>query len=510
MTRSILLGVDIGTYSTKGVLVDSETGAILASHNIEHNILNPKPGHVEHDAEKVWWCEFVQICRFMLASSGIRAEEIKGVGVSGIGVCVLPVDKKGNPLRSAILYGVDTRATKEIGFLDEKFGRENILQKSGSLLSSQAGGPKILWIRNNESEIFEKAEYFLTCQSFVVYRLTGCATIDFYTGCVNAPLIDIQNRRWDKKIAESIVPIEKLPGLKWSCEIAGYVSAAAAVETGLAQGIPVITGTADAAAEAISCGLSDVGEMMLMFGSSNFFILKTDELIPTRRFWSGTWLDDGGYTISGGMSTTGSLTRWFKDVFNLENADELSENIYETMEKLLDQSPSGAKGLIALPYFEGERTPIQDPEACGVFFGLHLNHNRADIYRALLESVGFGIRHNLDALREEGIEAKKIIGIGGGTRNLGWMQLICDIAEIEMTIPSQQIGACFGDAFMAGVGVGLFKDLSEIKNWVKVKNILTPDEPSHKKYIPYYRIYRDLYERVSDQMHELSRITGKA
>ena len=312
-----------------------------------------------------------------------------------------------------------------------------------------------------------------------------------------------------KSVTPFITPAENLPKIKWSCEVTGLVTAKAAKESGLVQGTPVITGTTDAAAEAISCGLAEPGDMMMMFGSSIFFILKTENLIPTKHFWSATWLESNSYALLGGMSTSGSLTRWFRDNFSQkELADQNAggQNAYAALGKLLAESTLGANGLIVLPYFEGERTPLLDPEAKGLLFGLSLKHTRADVYRALLESIGYGIKHNLVTMREENGEAKKIIGVGGGTKNLEWMQMVCDISNIEMVIPREQIGASYGDAFMAGVGVGLYKSLSENYKWVQMKEHLYPNPDHTKKYEHYYKIFRELYVSTAPQMHELSKL----
>jgi len=319
--------------------------------------------------------------------------------------------------------------------------------------------------------------------------------------------MDVMKNEWVESIAKNITPVDRLPKLYWSCEVAGKVTVAAAKETGLVEGTPVITGTTDAAAEAISAGVANPGDMMMMFGSSIFFILKTEKLVMTEHFWSSNWLEPNTFAFLGGMSTSGSLTRWFRDNMGqaelaVQNAG--GENAYAAMAELLKKSPLGSNGLITLPYFEGERTPLHDAEAKGVFFGLTLKHTRADIYRALLESVGFGIRHNIDEMNKEGVAAKRIIAVGGGTKNLEWMQMVSDIANIEMVIPEQQIGASYGDAFMAGVGVQKFKDLREITNWIRNKTNIQPNLENHKKYESLYKIYRDLYVQTAPLMHELS------
>lgn len=510
MSERYLLGVDIGTYSSKGVLVSVKDGRVVASHVIEHDLSMPKPGWVEHDADEIWWGEFVQICRKIIAITNIDAADILGVGVSGIGICALPVDEGGKPLRPGILYGIDTRSQAEVKQYEDELGREKIFQLTGSELSSSSSGPKILWIKNNEPEIYEKAKWFFTSHSYIVFKLTDQATVDIYSACTYAPLMDIEEIRWLDQEMAGINPRSKLPNLFWSCDVVGGVTSQAAEITGLAEGTPVIAGTIDAAAEAISAGLSQTGEMMMMFGSSNSLIVRTDRLIRTPHFWGLNWLMPDTYAVVGGMATVGSLTRWFRDNFapmEVKAHQAGGENAYAALAHLLDVSPLGANGLIALPYFQGERTPFEDPDAKGVLFGLTLKHTRADVYRALLESVGFGIRHNLDVMRADGITPGRILGVGGVTKNKAWMQIISDIANVNILIPRQQIGASYGDALMAGIGVEAFDGLDEIKKWIDYAQVFSPDPERYRQYAPLYKIYRQLYAETHTLMHRLSDLT---
>lgn len=509
MAESYLIGVDIGTYSSKGVLVSASSGEVLQSCTVEHTLSMPKPGWVEHDPDDIWWGEFVQICNALILSTGIDPKHIRGIGVSGIGICVVPVDESGKALRNGILYGIDTRATREIEFLESKIGRERIFQLSASHLSSSVSGPKILWIKNHEPHIYEKARWFLSSHSYIIMRLTGKATIDNYSACGYAPLLDVEKRTWVKETAQWIAPLETLPQLAWSCDVVGLVTDQAASATGLAAGTPVISGAIDAAAEAISAGLSQFGDMMMMFGSSNSIILKSDKLIRTDDFWALNWMASGQYVVVGGMSTVGSLTRWFRDHL-AEKEREAQQaggpNAYAAMAALAADSAPGANGLVALPYFEGERTPFYDPLARGVLFGLKLKHTRADIYRALLESVGFGIRHNVEALRGFGLSPKRILAVGGATKNLEWMQIISTIAGIELIIPEKQIGSSYGDAIMAAVGIGILNDLTESAKWIHYQQKITPQTSPSNTYDKMYTIYRELYQNTRHLLHDLSRL----
>jgi xylulokinase len=506
MKEKYLLGVDIGTYSSKGVLVRSD-GQVIADHIVQHGIDMPQSGHFEHDADRVWWKDFTEIVQALFDISGAKPEQVLAVGTSGIGSCVLPIDEHGRPLRPAILYGIDTRAAEEIESLEQALGREEIFRISAAHLSSQASGPKILWIRNNEPSVYEATRWFLTSQAYLVYRLTGLASIDIYTAGGYSPLFDVHNLCWHEEAARHITSTERLPKTYWSCDIVGTVNADAAAQTQLAEGTPVIAGTTDAAAEAISAGVSEAGDMMLMFGSSLFFILKTEQLRQTEHFWSSNFLEKGTWALLGGMSTSGSLTTWFREQFaRAEVAQENAggESAYALLAREAARSPLGSNGLVALPYFEGERTPLHDHKARGMFFGLSLKHTRGDLYRAIMEGVGFAVRHNLEVMREEGAEALHVRAVGGGVQNTLWIQCVSDIANIELTIPERQYGASYGDAFMAAVGVGLFTDLPEVTRWVQSTRLIKPDQEAHRRYAPLYGIFRSLYEANKSLMHELS------
>jgi xylulokinase len=509
--KELLLGIDIGTYESKGVVTNLD-GSVVATAAIGHELSIPNPGWAEHDAESVWWHDFVMLCRELLEKGQIDPKSIRGLGVSAIAPCVLPIDDKGTPLRPGILYGVDTRATDEIAELERELGREAIFANSGLHLSSQAAGPKILWIRNNEPEVWANAATFLTGSAYLVFKLTGEKVIDLYTGTGYAPLLDVQRRAWNEDMARTITPMERLPRLLWSVEVAGRITDSAAKETGLIAGTPVVAGTADAASEALSAGLSQVGDLMVMYGSTMFFIQKSSKLVATDKLWSAVFLEPDTYAVAAGTSTSGSLTRWFRD--NLAPEERAAENeggpnAYTALAELAAQSPRGARGIVVLPYFSGERTPILDPEARGMFLGLTLSHTRADLYRAILEGVGYGIRHNIDTMREEGIPPSRILAVGGGTKNPLWLQIVSDIAGIEQFVPDQHYGACYGDAFMAGVGIGVFKDTTQVSEWVRYRSVVKPETSAQALYESYYQIYRQAYPATVPLMHALTQLSRK-
>jgi sugar (pentulose or hexulose) kinase len=275
----LLLGIDIGTYSSKGVLCRPD-GTILAEARAEHEMSIPKPGYAEHDADGVWWADFTLIAQ-TLTSKVPSGDRIAAVAVSAIGACLLPVDSKGTPLRPGILYGVDTRASDQIQQLEDRYGREALVALGGMRLTTQAVGPKILWLRQHEPEIYRAARQFLTSTSYVIFKLTGEYVIDHHTASEFNPLINIHTNEWDDQFAGEITELERLPRLGWSNEIAGQVTTDAARQTGIPQGTPVTFGAVDALSEAISVGVANPGELMIMYGSTAFFILVIEKPVAT-------------------------------------------------------------------------------------------------------------------------------------------------------------------------------------------------------------------------------------
>ncbi len=273
------MGIDIGTYSSKGVLCQPD-GRIIDEARANHDISIPKPGYVEQDADTVWWADFQNIAKELTAKVP-EGNSIAGVGVSAIGACVLPVDQNGKPLRPGILYGVDTRATKQIDDLEKTYSREELIAFGGSRLTTQAIGPKILWIKEKEPEIYQKTIKFLTATSYIIYKLTDQYVIDAHTATEFNPLLDIQSVNWSDKYTEKITPLDKLPKIGWSNEIAGTISAQAALATGIPEGTLVNFGAVDTLSEAISVGVVNIGELMIMYGSTAFMIFLIENPVGT-------------------------------------------------------------------------------------------------------------------------------------------------------------------------------------------------------------------------------------
>jgi xylulokinase len=490
------LGIDIGTFESKGALVDSG-GRVVATAARPHKMIVPQPGWAEHRAREDWWDDFTVISRKLLADSGVAPGSIRAIGCSAIGPCMLPVDADGEPLMNAVLYGVDARAAEEIAELSAAIGEDVLLDRCGNALTSQSVGPKILWLKRNRPELFARTQKVLSSTTYLVHRLTGEYVIDHYTAANFSPLYVVDGQSWSNELADDIIGLDRLPELLWTTDIAGRVTSRAAAETGLAEGTPVITGTIDAAAEALSVGVLDPGDMMLMYGSTIFIIMLTEARVRDARLWYAPWLFPGQHASMAGLATSGTLTHWFRD----QLARDLDpQSAFAELGAEAERSPPGANGLVLLPYFSGERTPIHDPYAKGVLFGLNLTHTRGDIYRALLEGIAFGTSHIVDTYREVGQEPRRLLAVGGGTKNRVWGQATSDASGRAQIIREKTLGASYGDAFLAALAVGDVA-LRDIEAWNPTASEIraNPSDVYRRR----YRTYRALYERTRELMRDV-------
>ena len=494
------LGVDVGTFETKGVLVD-EAGTILAQAVNPHKMIVPRPGWAEHRPDEDWWGDTVAVTRALLAKSRIDPKAIRAVATSAIGPCMLPLDADGRPLMNGVLYGVDTRAVAEIAALTRTIGADTLLERCNGGLTSQSVGPKILWLKNNRPDLYARARMFVSATPYITFRLTGEYAMDHFTAAGFTPLYDPARQAWSAAFADGIVDLDCLPRLLWSSEIAGQVTAAAAQETGLAAGTPVVCGTIDAAAEALSVGVIGAGDMMVMYGSTIFIIEITSDQVRDPRLWYAPWLFEGLHASQAGLATSGTLTRWFADQIyrDLPPAEAMG-----AMARDAATSPPGAKGLIVLPYFSGERTPIHDPRAKGVIFGLDLTHDRADVYRGALEGIGYAVRHIVETFEAAGHPPQRLVAVGGGTRNAVWLGAVSDICGRPQVLRQVTTGASLGDAFLAALATG-HAQLGDIERWNQAASVQDPQGGAVKAlYDLQYTIYRSLYAQTKDLMADLS------
>ncbi|MBL7118447.1 FGGY-family carbohydrate kinase [Candidatus Bathyarchaeota archaeon] len=506
----LLLGVDIGTSGSKGVLIDTG-GTVLAEGYTEHDVSRPKPGWAEHDPEKIWWGDFVKITKSVLRKSRVDSADIGGICVSGLCPDVAAVDRKGRPIRPGILYA-DVRPVEEIAAGKETIGDDRSLDVTGNVISTQATWPKMLWVKKNEPGNWDRTFKFLSGHSYVVMRLTGEYSQD-YTVASMSGIFDSRHLKWDEDLVDlAEISLDKLPPLYPAHGVVGEITGDAAGKTGLAEGTPVVAGCCDAVASMLSAGVTETGESVFFYGTTGVLVICTDELKPHPSLMNAVNAIPGKYILVGAaMATSGAIIKWFRDEFApLEKAAESKGgiNAYRALDNLASKIPPGSEGVIMLPYFAGERTPIFDPLARGVIFGLLLNHTRAHIYRAALEAVAYGLYHHIEILR--GVEAvpDKIFAVDGGARSRLWRQIVSDVINIPQHYIAEIPGAPFGGAYLAGYGTGVFHDFKVLRGWRKIKETTEPRPEVHRTYMKFYSIYRQLYDRIKDLYVEDAKALG--
>ncbi|QDZ15968.1 FGGY-family carbohydrate kinase [Humibacter ginsenosidimutans] len=492
MTRSVALGLDIGTSSSKGVLVDRD-GRIMCSAVREHSVSRPRAGWAEMDAS-LWWAEFVAIARELLAHAG--DVEVIAVGVSGMGPCLLAVDDDGAPLRPALLYGVDMRAREQIASMTHDYGGdEEIERRTGARLSTQAVGPKLRWMREEEPELFARARRMFMPSSWLVWNLTGEYVLDHHSASQCWPLYDPVAEGWLRSWASEIAGPIGLPELKWPGDIAGVVTERAAQETGLPTGIPVIAGTIDAWSEAVSVDAQNTGDLMLMYGTTMFLVNTVGRALAAPGLWGTAGAFRGTHSLAAGMATSGAITAWLRELSGGTPYPEL-------LREAADSGP-GARGLLMLPYFAGERTPIADPDARGTIFGLTVTHARGDLYRAALEATAFGVRHNVEAMVEGGGLVQRIVAVGGGVQGELWAQIVTDVLGRDQEVPTQTVGASLGAAYLATRAVD---DSVSIRRWNPPRATLRPNPRVRRLYDERYALYRQAYGDTVQVTHALASV----
>lgn len=486
----LLLGIDIGTGSTKGVLVEP-SGRILATETLAHSMNLPRPGWAEVDAEAMWWAE---VCAIATRLTGRipAGDSLAAACVSGVGPCLVLCDDTMHPLRPAILYGIDTRATAEIEDLTVELGADAIQANAGTVLSSQALGPKLEWVRHHEPEVFEKATGWYGSNSYIAAKLTGEYAIDHHTASQCDPLYRTRDFDWNTMWAQRICGHIPLPRLVWPADVVGTVHPEAASATGIPVGTPIIAGTVDAYAEAFSAGVRHPGDQMLMYGSTMFLVQIIDGYHSDPVFWTTAGVERNSLALAAGTSTAGSMIDWLQTITGGADFDVLTAEAQAV--------PPGSEGLLALPYLAGERTPLFDPSARGVFAGLTLRHGRGHLFRAAYEGIAFGIRQILERL-DDAHSARRTVAVGGGLQSPVWAQAVSDITGSTQLVPEQAIGASYGDALLAAIGAGVVPPDTD---WAGIARTIDPDPRNRDLYDGLYATWLGLYPATRNVVHRLA------
>lgn len=498
MSRDYLLGIDIGTTGTKVLLIDTVSG-ITAEVILTATLHSPQATWAEEDPAE-WWTNVCNGVPAVIQKAGIDPTHILAVGVSGMVPTTILVGKDGLPLRRSIQQN-DARSILEIDVFKAQVDEQDVFRRTGSAITQQSIGPKLLWLVRNEPTAFERAEWVMGSYDYINFRLTGTPTLE-QNWALESGLYDIHLKDWDDNLLRlAKIRREQLPPVHAPSEIVGRVSAEAAAATGLKAGTPVVAGSADHVASAFSVGLKKNGDLLIKLGGAGDVLYSLDRLEINPALFLDYHVIPGLYLINGCMASSGSIIKWYRDNFGASLA-------YPELDAEAWNIPPGSDGLVLLPYFIGEKTPIFDTKARGVFFGLTLQHTRGHLYHAILEGISFGFYHHIQVLKEAGFEIDRVRVANGGARSKLWRQVTSDVIGYPLEEVANHPGSSLGAAFIAGMGVGAFTEWGEIEKFIHLKEPTYPNMAHHEKYKDFYRLYRTLYETNRPNFALLAQIEG--
>jgi xylulokinase len=497
--RSFFLGIDIGTTSTKVALIDS-MGNILADASRPSILTSARATWAEEDPEQ-WWQNVCALTPEVISKARIRPVEISAVGASGMVPALILLDAKGQLLRPAIQQN-DARAVNEIAEQRRQTDESEILARTGSAITQQSIGPKLAWLRRHEADVIRQAAHLMGSYDYVVYRLTGQFSIE-RNWALESGLFDLEREDWDDTLLQLASIDRSLLGrINWPADIAGKLNDNAAHQTGLPAGIPVVAGSADHIASAFSAGMRQEGDLLVKLGGAGDILFSLDRAETDPRLFLDYHVIPGKFLINGCMASSGSLIRWFRDEF----ATDLD---YAQLDDQAAPLPAGSEGLVLLPYFLGEKTPLNDPNARGTLVGLTLSHTRAHLYRAILEGIAFGFKHHLEVLAEHKHNPKRVRITNGGAHSVLWPQITADVLGLQLEQIAHHPGSSLGAAFLAGKGVGAFNDWSEIEAFIQISSVIKPDLDNHERYRTLFKIYREVYEDLKATYPKLAEFNSQ-
>jgi xylulokinase len=409
---------------------------------------------------------------------------------------------------------MDRRARRQTKWVKDNIPQDRIMEITGNYVDSYFGYTKIMWMRDNEPDLWKKVAQFMTPKDYVIYRFTGENATDYSSAGNIGGIFDIKKKNWSDEMCKALgIPKKLFPDrITRSSDIVGKLNREFAEITGLAPGTPVIAGGIDAPVAQFSCGVIEEGEHVAMTGTSICWGTVHDGKYLTPGLVSYPYVvnDDTTIYTFGGGATSGAIIRWFRDEFGAYEKGiqrETGISAYTLIEMQSRDVGPGSDGLLLLPYFMGERSPIWDPDARGTIIGLNLLHGKKHIYRAAMEGVAMSLLHNMEAALNVGVKLNPdCYMVGGCARSDLWTQIFADVTGYNMKRLSQDVEAPFGDAFLVGLGTGVFKDASEIKKWLAFRDLTTVDSGTHEIYSKYYDLYKRLYERTKDIMEEIAEI----
>jgi xylulokinase len=504
-----ILAHDLGTSGNKATLFSLE-GKLGASVLYEYPVSYPHSGWVEQEPSDFWQAVCIST-KQLLEKAGISGKDVAAVSFSGQMMGCLLVDKDGNPLRPIIIWA-DTRAGKHAEKMEAKLGMDYVYRATGHRISASYSAAKLLWVRDNEEDIYRRTYKMIHAKDYIILKLTGNYVTD-YSDASGTNLFDLEKKDWDERILNELgIPRSILPDARPSTDKAGIVTAEAARETGLVEGTPVIIGGGDGSCACVGAGVVSEGNAYNVLGSSSWISLasKTPFCDPQKRTFTWVHLDPTLYTPCGTMQAAGYSYNWYKNTLCLDEiarGRQSGENPYKFIDGAALASAPGANGLLYLPYLLGERSPRWNHDARGAFVGLSVTTSKGDISRAVLEGVAFNLRIILEILEKSAASGKidEIIMIGGGAKGEVWLQILADIWHKPLAVPAYtEEATSLGAAVCGGVGIGAFKDFSVINTFNGPVKRITPNGNCEAKYDKLFALFNKAYDALVDTFQGLA------
>jgi ribulokinase len=507
-----LLGIDYGTGGAKACIINGEADVLSYAYR-EYPIIVQKPGWSEHDPKLYWEiaCEIIKEC---IIKAGVDPKEIKGIGTSAALPCLVMVDSKNENINMAYNL-MDKRAKEEVNWLINNIGEDRIFNLTGNRLEDHPSIVNLLWEKQNRPEAFKKIFKALTIDGYIRLKLTGKYTVN-YSNATFLGAYNIRKNEFDIKLLQEIGIDKNIMPDVFCCEdIIGEVTPKAARETGLKVGIAVAAGQADFNAGCIGGGIIQEGEINMNLGTcGNFGIIHKDaNFMKSMLACAFTVKSDSTYVTIPTTTTGGQAIRYLRDNFSqVEIGMEklIGKSVYSFLDMEAESVGIGSEGLVILPYLMGERTPLWDADARGVIFGLSLNHSKAHIVRAMMESVAYALYDSFCIIKEAGkkLEYPIVLNEGGARSNI-WRRIITDVFNAPTVVVKSRVGAPLGDAILAGVSTGVFKDYSISKQKTQYIDRMEPVQKNHEMYMEYFSIFKKLYAHLKDDFKELAVIRKK-
>jgi len=495
-----LLGIDIGTTNVKSVLFDLH-GTVIGSAQKEYETIFIRDGWVEQDPEK-WWSAVQSTILQILQNEKIEKNNILALGVSCQAPSMLPVDREGAPLRNALIW-MDRRTESQCRRIRETVDEDKLFEQTGNRIDPFFILPKILWYKENEPDKYDKTYKIIQPNGYINFKLTNEYSMDNIHASLSLAY-DVKNNKWIDDVLDVFnIDKEIFPMVKQSSDILGRISKKAALDTGLSESTIVITGTVDGVAAAIESGVIDEGYAVEMTGTSSVLLIASNHLKYNKNLTFMQHAVKDSYLIFGAMSTTGASLKWIRDNLYKWDPEQLDQAYQSLDAEVLSDAPLPGK-IVYLPYLMGERSPIWDSYARGIFAGISLETKRGELIRAVLEGAAFALRHNLEEARNSGVKVNHLLSVGGGANSDIWMTIKASVLNLPISVPYNSLGAPLGDAILAGHAVGVFPDIKQTAmSFRKIKKTYEPCQQWVDYYSDLFESYKSIYSSTRQTMHKM-------